>query len=201
MKKIIFSHCKGKIISPAPIESSDFMDRICRSMEADSISTDTSGHARLHVRGKILPLGYHVDIDIMYRRVRYSFDSDNMTMALVVAAFAGLLVFKGGLDTYIFWAIVISAIFYWLNNTLTHSRISSAIRSILPDKPHTESRALPINTSITYQKRCPACGCVVSAFGSVCPDCGISIRAPQESCGSLSGYRLRYFFKKNKDFS
>lgn len=202
MKKKFFRPSSGKIISPLPVDEGDFADRIRGSLDADSIRILPGGAMRISVRGKILPISYNVDIQLRHRRIQYSFGTENIFMAVIVAAFAGLLIYKGRLDTYIFWAGALSGLVFWVHNVLTHGRISAAIRSILPSAANGVDNAGPYSgCSITYQKRCPACGSPVTGFGSVCGDCGISLRASQESSSRFPGYRLKYFYKKNTDNS
>ncbi len=202
MKKKFFRPSQGKIISPLPIDGDEFADMVCARLDAESVRHLPGGSIRISVRGKILPIGYNVDIRLRHRRIQYSFGTENIFMAVIVATFAGLLIYKGRLDTYIFWAGAISGLIFWIHNVLTHGRISAAIRSVLP------SAANGVNTSgsnsgcsITYQKRCPACGSPVTGFGSACGDCGISLRASQESSSRFPGYRLKYFYKKNTENS
>lgn len=197
MKFFFPSLSRGKIISPVPVDMAEIGGRISSLIQARKVEQSGSQSIRLMLRHRIAYVGYSVDISIRHRKISYSIDYGNVITAVVVAAFAGLLLFRGNLDTYIFWAVVISGLMLWLNCVLAHGRVRSAIEGSLP-KADT-GRHQPINAgiscSITHQARCSACGCVLSGFGSACPSCGIKIGHPSESATRLPGWRFKYFYR------
>jgi len=198
MKNFFQALSKGKIISPTAVDTGDFGVRIGNSIQAEKVSETSRGEIRLQLRHRLIFVGYTVDIGIRHRRISYSIDYRNVITAIVVAAFAGLLLYSGRLDTYIFWALLISGTVFWLNNVITHGRVRAAIERILPEKNSSAPRenSPGAHCSITQQSTCSACGCVLPGFGSVCPGCGITIGRPTESATRLYGWHLKYFYKK-----
>lgn len=196
---MFFRPSTGKIISPLAVDTSDFADKVGSALEAGNIRLWPEGRISMAVRGKILPIGYNVVFQLRHRRIRYSFGTENIFLALIVAVFGGMLLYKGRLDTYIFWALALSSVTYWISNVLIHGRISAAIKSVLPspDIQDDNLRRQDTRCSITYQRICPACGKSLSDFGTACPECGITLRSSRESSSRLPGVQLKYFYKKN----
>ena len=195
MKKIFLRRSRHKIIAPMPIDRDDFFDKVCRALDGSGMRRVSDGEVLLDVKNRVLMVSYGVKIEVRHRRVRYSFGSEAVVMAIIFMVFGGMLLFNGRLDTYLFWAAVLGGILFWADNALTDSRIDNAIRSCIP-KPEDPTAAEPDPTcSITQQYTCPACHSFLSGFGDACPECGISLSYRQESVSNYKGYRFKYFLR------
>lgn len=193
MKKIFLRPSSHKIIAPVVIEKDEFFDKVCRALEGSGLQRVSDGEVSFDVRNRVLMVSYGVRMEVRHRRVKYSFGSESVVMAIVFMIFGGMLLFNGRLDTYLFWAAVLSGILFWANYHLTKSRIDNAIRLSLP-KPDPHDPIEPDPTcSITQQYTCPACHSFLSGFGDTCPECGISLSHRQESVSNYKGYRFKYF--------
>ena len=165
-------------------------------MHAEKMQPGSGSSISILVRHKLLYIGYTVEFEVRKRKISYTIGYENIVTAMAIAAFSGLLIFKGDIDTYIFWASVISAAGFWLNNVITHGRIKQAVKRSLPIRPDSQGEGLPSTAcSITQQMRCSACGCVLTGFGPMCPGCGIRLGQGTESASRLCGWRLKYFFR------
>ncbi|MCR5454888.1 MAG: hypothetical protein K6F33_07880 [Bacteroidales bacterium] len=195
MKKIFLRRSWHKIIAPVPIDKDDFFDKVCRALDGSGMRRVSDEEVNFDVRNRVLMVSYGVRIDVHHRRVKYQFGSEGVVMAIIFMVFGGMLLFKGRLDTYLFWAAILAGILFWVDNVLTVSRIDDAIRSCLP-KPEDPLPMVPDPTySITQQYTCPACGCFLSGFGDACPSCGISLNHKQESISNYNNYRIKYFLR------
>jgi hypothetical protein len=194
MKKIFLRPSSHKIIAPTVIDKEDFFDKVYRALEGSELSRVSDGEVSFSVKNRVLMVSYAVRMEVRHRRVKYSFGSEGVVMAIIFMIFGGMLLFNGRLDTYLFWAAVLSAIVFWADNLLITSRIDSAIRASVP-KPEPAPIVEPDPTcSITQQYSCPACHNFLSGFGNACPECGISLTYRQESVSRYKGYRFKYFF-------
>jgi len=194
MKKIFLRPSSHKIIAPTVIDKDDFFDKVSRALDGSGMKRVSDGEVSFSVSNRVLLVSYDVRMEVRHRRVKYSFGSEGIVMAIIFMVFGGMLLFNGRLDTYLFWAAVLSAIVFWVDNLLITSRIDNAIRASVP-KPEPAPIVEPDPTcSITQQYTCPACHSFLSGFGNACPECGISLTYRQESVSRYKGYRFKYFF-------
>ncbi len=198
MKKLFFRPSTHKIIAPVAFDREDFFDKIFRALEGERLRKPTAEAIAFDVRNHVLQVSYEVRIEVHHRRIRYSFGSESVIAAIVFMTFAGMLLFNGRLDTYIFWAAVFAGILYWANDRLTISRIDRTIRSVLPKAAPAPDNEPDPTLSITQQATCPACGSFLNGFGDTCPNCQLSLSVRSESITKYLDYRLKYFYSEKK---
>ena len=149
MKKIFLRRSRHKIIAPMPIDRDDFFDKVCRALDGSGMRRVSDGEVLLDVKNRVLMVSYGVKIEVRYRRVRYSFGSEGVVMAIIFMVFGGMLLFNGRLDTYLFWAAVFGGILFWADNALTDSRIEVAFPNPKTRPPPSQTqRAASLNNTL-----------------------------------------------------
>ena len=155
---------------------------------------------QLFLHNNVLFFGYRVTIKIHEKKLKYSFENSGIFKILFTAVLAGAFMFRGNVGSYFFWAFVVFAIAVAVNSALTKKYIKKLLKKCIKNvENQLEPSIISQNTSLTYQRVCPACGCFYDGFSQCCKECGLNLDAGKiYNFGSVTNYKnweFKYFDK------